>query len=188
MKFSDGFWMNKQGYDVNYATQIYEIKTTENSITVFATNQWIGNRGMTLGGPVLEITFTSTLANSIKVTIEHYKGAVKKGPYFNLYEDKSFKPVITEKEGYWELLSDKTSVRIAKAGSGWDVKYFYEDKLLTKEGWRTTSYIEEQQWLTNYRMQGAPAERFYAHQQTDCPARIREMLNISVGENIYGFG
>ena len=64
MKYSDGFWMNKSGYDVNYATQIYEVKATDNSITVYATNQWIGNRGMTLGGPVLEITFTSTLADS----------------------------------------------------------------------------------------------------------------------------
>ena len=77
MKYSDGFWMNKSGYDVNYATQIYEVKATDNSITVYATNQWIGNRGMTLGGPVLEITFTSTLADSIKVTIESASVDVK---------------------------------------------------------------------------------------------------------------
>ena len=188
MKYSDGFWMNKSGYDVNYATQIYEVKATDNSITVYATNQWIGNRGMTLGGPVLEITFTSTLADSIKVTIEHYKGAVKKGPDFTLYEDTNFKPVINEKDEYWELVSNKTSVRIGKAGGAWDIKYFYDGKLLTKEGWRTTSYIEEQPWLTDYRMEGTKAERFYAHASTDEPARIREMLNISVGENIYGFG
>ena len=55
--------MNKSGYDVNYATHIYEVKATDNSITVYATNQWIGNRGMTLGGPVLEITFTSKLVD-----------------------------------------------------------------------------------------------------------------------------
>lgn len=188
MKYSDGFWMNKSGYDVNYATQIYEVKATDNSITVYATNQWIGNRGMTLGGPVLEITFTSTLADSIKVTIEHYKGTVKKGPDFTLYEDTNFKPVINEKDEYWELVSNKTSVRIGKAGGAWDIKYFYDGKLLTKEGWRTTSYIEEQPWLTDYRMEGTKAERFYAHASTDEPARIREMLNISVGENIYGFG
>ena len=173
--------MNKSGYDVNYATQIYEVKATDNSITVYATNQWIGNRGMTLGGPVLEITFTSTLADSIKVTIEHYKGAVKKGPDFTLYEDANFKPVINEKDEYWELVSNKTSVRIGKAGGAWDIKYFYDGKLLTKEGWRTTSYIEEQPWLTDYRMEGTKAERFYAHASTDEPARIREMLNISVG-------
>ncbi|MDE7233758.1 MAG: alpha-xylosidase, partial [Ruminiclostridium sp.] len=87
MKFADGFWLNKPGYSVNYATQSYEITSDERSVTVLSTNQWIGNRGMTLGGPTLEIRFTSTLENSIKVTIDHYKGTLKKGPAFELYED-----------------------------------------------------------------------------------------------------
>ena len=69
MKYADGLWLNKPGYGVNYATQMYEVTADETSINVLATNQWIGNRGMTLGGPVLEITFTSTLENTIKVYI-----------------------------------------------------------------------------------------------------------------------
>ena len=56
MKYADGLWLNKPGYGVNYATQIYEVTADEKSVNVLATNQWIGNRGMTLGGPVLEIT------------------------------------------------------------------------------------------------------------------------------------
>ena len=71
MKISDGFWLNKPGYNVNYATQMYEIEADENSITVYATNQWIANRGMTLGGPMITVRFTSTLKDSIKVTVEH---------------------------------------------------------------------------------------------------------------------
>ena len=85
MKFSDGFWLNKPGYNVNFATQAYEITADEKSVTVFATASWIQNRGMTLGGPCLEITFTSTLENSIKVTVDHYKGQERKGPSFELY-------------------------------------------------------------------------------------------------------
>ena len=30
MKFADGFWLNQKGYDVNYASQAYEIKTGKN--------------------------------------------------------------------------------------------------------------------------------------------------------------
>ena len=107
MKFSDGFWLNKPGYSVNYATQAYEITADDKSVTVFATNQWIQNRGMTLGGPALEITFTSTLENSIKVTVDHYKGQVRKGPFFELYEDSSFKPVINKLEngGYVAIVT-----------------------------------------------------------------------------------
>lgn len=188
MKFSDGFWLNKPGYDVNYATQAYEITTTENSITVLATNQWIGNRGMTLGGPTLEITFTSTLENSIKVTIEHFKGRLVKEPHFELFEDAAFKPVINKTENGYELISGKTSVKIGGEGGAWDVQYFYNGKLLTKEGWRTTSYIKEAEWLTNNRITGMQGANFYAKSDTDESAYMREMLNISVGENIYGFG
>ena len=88
MKYADGLWLNKPGYGVNYATQMYEVTADETSVNVLATNQWIGNRGMTLGGPVLEITFTSTLENTIKVSIDHYKGRVHKSPDFQLNEDK----------------------------------------------------------------------------------------------------
>lgn len=57
MKVSDGFWLHKSGYQVGCATQMYDILTDENSITVFAATQWIANRGMTLGGPLLTIRF-----------------------------------------------------------------------------------------------------------------------------------
>ena len=113
MKISDGFWLNKPGYNVNYATQMYTVEADENSVTVYAANQWIGNRGMTLGGPMLTIRFSSVLENSIKVTIDHFKGTVKKDPSFTLYEDKSFKPMIKKDEnGGYELISGKTPTRL----------------------------------------------------------------------------
>ena len=118
MKYADGLWLNKPGYGVNYATQMYEVTADETSINVLATNQWIGNRGMTLGGPVLEITFTSTLENTIKVSIDHYKGRVHKSPDFQLNEDKSFRPVIKETDGAYELISGNTKVVVAKGGAG----------------------------------------------------------------------
>lgn len=188
MKFSDGFWLNKPGYQVDYATQIYEVTHDENRIMVISTNQFISHRGQTLGGPVLEISFTSTLPNVIKTNVVHYKGACEKGPFFELYEDKGFTPVITETDEYVELKSAETSVRVAKHG-GWDVKYFYKDKLLTKEGWRTTSYIEEQAWVTENRKRSWDGANFYAqNERDDVSSYVRAMLNISVGESIYGFG
>ena len=122
MKVSDGFWLNQPGYNVNYATQIYNVEADDTSVTVHATNQWIANRGMTLGGPVLTVRFTSTLENSIKVTIEHFKGALKKAPSFELYEDSSFKPIIRRlPDGGYELVSGKTSVRIGGEKTSWNI-------------------------------------------------------------------
>lgn len=188
MKFSDGFWLNKPGYNVNYATQMYEIDADDRSITVYATNQWIGNRGMTLGGPMLTVKFTSTLENSIKVSIDHFTGVVKKDPSFTLYENADFKPEVKQTENGYELISGKTKVKVGHQGSGWEISYWYEDSLLTKEGWRTTSLVEEEEWLTNKRLAAKSGERFYSDSDSEESTYIREMLNISVGEYIYGFG
>ncbi|MBR5164804.1 MAG: alpha-xylosidase [Ruminococcus sp.] len=189
MKVSDGFWLNKPGYSVNYATQMYTIEADETSVTVYATNQWIGNRGMTLGGPMLTVRYTSTLENSIKVTIEHFKGALRKAPSFELSEDNSFKPVVRKTDdGGYELISGKTSVRIGTEKSGWNISYRYDGRLLTKQGWRTTSLVEEEEWLRSNKTASEQGSRFFAQSDSGDCSHIREMLGLSVGEYIYGFG
>jgi hypothetical protein len=189
MKISDGFWLNKPGYNVNYATQMYEIESDDNSITVYAVCQWISNRGMTLGGPMLTVRFTSTLKNSIKVTIEHFSGTLEKTPSFHLYEDNSFKPVVRQDEnGYRELISGMTKVKVGSQGSGWGVSFWYGDRLLTKNGWHTTCIIEEDDWIHDRKTAAQSGLSFFSKSDNGDKNYIREMLNISVGEYIYGFG
>ena len=189
MKVSDGFWMNKTGYNVHWASQIYETETDGRSVTVYATPYHVSNRGMTLGGPVLTVTFTSTLENSIKVSIEHFSGAVRRKPSFALNGDKGFRPVIKSLEGGgFELISGRTSVRIGCAKEEWDISYYFGEKLLTKSGWRTTSVIEEEPWHRKQTEAEQVGERFFARSDSGESVFIREMLGLSVGEYIYGFG
>ncbi len=187
MKFSDGYWLTQPGYDLFYASVPYEIHVAEHSIHVLATKNLAG-RGDTLGGPVLDVYFSSGLENTIKVKVEHYRGIKKKGPDFQLYEDASFAPTTVETDEYAELISGKTRVRIHK-GNAWLVEYFYEDRLLTKEGWRSTSYIAEDPYHTDARMlKQKNFNRFFAFDQDEATAYTRGQLNLSVGESIYGFG
>lgn len=185
MKVSDGFWLNKNGYEVNWAAQIYETEADDCSVTVYAVTQWVSNKGMTLGGPMLTVRFTSTLENSIKVSISHFSGYTKKEPSFPICEDGEFRPVIKKHRDGYELISGDTSVKIGKEKRAWEISYYYKKKLLTKSGWRTTSIITEEDWHKESRRGG---ERFYAQSDNGGSTYIREMLNISVGEYIYGFG
>ena len=135
------------------------------------------------------MTFTSTLENSIKVTIDHYKGQIRRGPAFELNEDPDFKPTVNKLDnGGYELISGRTKVVIGAVKDSWNIKYYYGDKLLTKQGWRTTSYIEETGQRTDSRMLAKRGENFYADSETSDNAFMRDMFNIAVGENIYGFG
>lgn len=186
MKFSDGFWLNKRGYEVSYASQAYEIKTGENFINVLAPSNYIQNRGMTLGGPVLDVTFSSTQKDVIKVTVDHYKGGLDNMPRFELYEDQGYTPEIKEYGEYWELVSGGTKVRIGKWN--WNIQYFYKDKKLTGGSWRATTVINENQFRVSSRLAFTQDDTFWDYPQDKRNSYIREQLTLSVGENIYGFG
>lgn len=186
MKFSDGFWLNRKGFDVNYASQAYEVTPGKNSINVLATTTYIQNRGMTLGGPVLEITYSCTQKNVIKVTIDHYKGTLKNTPKFELNEDQGFVPEIVEGDDYWELIAGDTKVRIGKFS--WSVQYSYKDKKLTGGAWRATSIINESQFKVSARMDETQDDTFWSYPRDARSTYLREQLTLSVGECIYGFG
>ena len=183
MKFSDGYWINQKGYEVSYATEVYDIISRDaNSITILATPTKIYNRGMTLGGPNLEITYSSFAENIIGVRIVHYSGGAKNSPEFELNRDQGYTPKIDVTDSVITLKSGRTSVVIGR-GDGWNVDFYDGGRKLTGCGWRSTSYI------INDRVAAAPDHnpRFF-EPVSDNPAYLREQLSLGVGECIYGFG
>ena len=186
MKFADGFWLNKQGYNVKYNSQAYEITPVKNGINVYATTQYIQNRGMTLGGPCLDITFTSTQKDVIKVSVDHYKGTLKNQPKFELEEDQGYTPEIVEKDDSWELISGDTRLVIAK--NTWSFTYYYKDKRLTGGAWRSTGIIEESKFLVENRMDSTVDDTFWSYPRDRRSTYIREQLTMNVGDYYYGFG
>ncbi|MGN0642943.1 MAG: alpha-xylosidase [Huintestinicola sp.] len=186
MKFADGFWLNQKGYDVNYASQAYEIKPIENGLNVLATTQYIQNRGMTLGGPVFEINLTSTQKDVIKVSIDHFKGGLGNAPKFELNEDQGFTPEVKENEDSWELISGDTRVVIGKYS--WNVQYYYKDKKLTGGAWRATTIIQESKFKVSARLNASQDDTFWSYPRDKRSTYLREQLVMSVGECMYGFG
>ena len=187
MKFSDGFWLNQRGFNVNYAVMAYEITTTPNSITVFATSSAIYNRAMTLGGVTFEITYKSTAPDVIKVSVVHHKGTLKNAPKFELNEDQGYIPEIKTGEDFAEMTSGSTKVRIKK-GFDWDVEFSYKGKRLTGGAWRATSYIEENQFRADNRINSMRDDSFWSYPADEHNTYIREQLTLGIGECIYGFG
>ena len=187
MKFADGFWLNRRGLTVDYAVQPFDIQITENAVRVLAASQKIFNRGMTLGGVTLEIVYTSTMENTIKVHIVHHKGAVNREPKFELHEDPAFRPVITETADAVTLTSGKTAVTVSK-GAEWKVSFSYNGKHLTGCGWRSASYIQENAFTAENRRRSSMDDTFWSLPADTQSAYVREQLTLSVGEYVYGFG
>lgn len=184
MIFNDGLWLKKKGYDISYATEAYEVlRRDEHSVTLLATPSKIYNRGMTLGGPNLEVTFFSYLENVIGVRVVHYAGArLRQG--FELARDDGFAPEITVDDNAATLVSGRTSVRISR--DGWRVEFFDNagiPRKLTSSGARSLSYIVNDMPPTGR----AVVPRFF-DKPDDAPAYIQEKLSLGVGECVYGFG
>lgn len=186
MKFADGFWLNQKGYDVNYASQAYEVKTGKNFINVLATTNYIQNRGMTLGGPVFDITYSCTQKDVIKVSITHYDGAIDNAPEFELNEDQGFTPEIIDGSDYVELVAGNTKVHISKYA--WNVQFYYKDKKLTGGAWRATTIVNESKFKVSARMDSTQDDTFWSYPRDSRNTYLREQLTLSVGECIYGFG
>ncbi len=195
-------WLNQRGYEVSYASQAYEAITDTNSVTIIATPNPIWNRGMTLGGENLEITYSSKAKDVIKVTIRHFKGDYDlHEPKFELNEDLGYTPTINrhyvkdengnDLEDSIELISGDTKVVICfgqTRGRNWDVKYYYKDKLLTGGGWRATSYVKESQFRADARLNLQKDDPFWVYPADPHTTYVREQLTLSTSEYIYGFG
>ncbi len=184
MKFADGFWLNQRGYEVNYANQAFEIEPIENGFLVVATPYVVYNRAMMLGSANLEIAYTSTQENCIKVNITHHKGYVDNGPHFVLNEG-NYKPQVTITDDEAVLVSGDTKLVVSK--KTWSVQYYYKDKKLTGGAWRSTGVVFENNFKKQARLQTQLDDRFWAHQDPKT-TYIREQFDTSVGEYFYGFG
>ncbi|MCL2069040.1 MAG: alpha-xylosidase, partial [Oscillospiraceae bacterium] len=187
MKFMNGYWLPASGTKLHYAAQAYEVTTTPHSITVLAATDVIRHRGMTLNSTNLEITYSSTAENIIKVHIVHFKGGVDKSPKFELNEDQGFMPVVTNGDETAELISGKTKVTIRK-GEVWNVDFYFGDKRITGGGWRSTGYVKQEAYKTDQHMRAKTGDYFFDPPANETGAYILDRLDLGVGECIYGFG
>ncbi len=186
MKFADGFWLNKRGYEVNYANQAYEVTPSENGFTILATPWVVRQRYETLGGANLEIRYSSTQENCIRVTITHHKGFVDNAPHFPLNEDCGYKPAveITDKEAV--LISGDTKLVVSR--ENWSFTYYYKGKRLTGGAWRSTGVVFESAYVKEAALHTQLDETFWSYPADLRRTYIREQLDTSVGEYFYGFG
>lgn len=165
MKFTDGYWLTREGYCISNPTDVREVRTDNGKVTVFAACKQVRHRGDTLGGPLLTVEYSSPQPGIICVKVWHYKGRAVKGPEFKLNVDKSLRVRIKDGDEQVTLTSGGLSAVIHK-GVRWAVDFLYNGKPMTGCGSRSTGYItsdKNEAWM-------------------------REQLNLGVGEYVYGLG
>ncbi|WP_027093743.1 alpha-xylosidase [Cohnella thermotolerans] len=166
MKFSDGYWMTKPGYEILSPYEIHDVRVGANAITVFATHRHLEHRGNTLNEPLMTMEFSSPMKDVIKAKFYHHKGQKRSGPSSFPLLVQGHAPVeVVNNDDFVSLTSGDTTVTITKRHPV-RITYTYKGRTLTGSGTRQTAYIKA----------------------ADGNHHFREQLNLAVGETVYGLG
>ena len=106
MKFTDGYWRNRNDFNIYNVAEVYDIKIENDALSLLCPHFNIQNRGQTLCGPLLNITLSSPMENIISVKIEHYKGLIDKGPNYNLNKTTAYKATVKQ-------INDEYTIKVA---------------------------------------------------------------------------
>ncbi|MDR2597126.1 MAG: alpha-xylosidase [Treponema sp.] len=165
MKFTDGYWLIKEGIQAHFAACPAEIEQQGDELVVYAPEKPIRHRGDTLNMQLLTVRYSSPIKNVIRVRISHFEGGLDNRPNFPLEYDPSFKPSIRIQEKEAVLESGDLSVSVER-GDRWNITFIGGGKPITKNLSRSAGYI-----LNNTKQ-----------------PYIKDELSLSVGELVYGLG
>ena len=165
MKYSNGGWLVKDGFEVDYPAHVYASKKEEDQLTLYAPFRYIGDKGATLDGGMMTVELTSPHEDVIGVKLYHHKGGVNPGPDFEINQQKP-KVTIEDNEKQAEFTSGSLTAKIQKNPS-YEISFEKDGEVLTSSKPRGQAYVKDHNINQTY---------------------ISEQLTIDVGEMIYGFG
>ena len=165
MKFLNGGWLVKDGFDVKYAANVYTANVEPKKLTLFCPfGVPIHHPGQTLDGGILTIEVTSPREDIITTRLINFRKSREHCPQFALNESDP-DVAIVEDDDKWSFTSGKLTLEIAK-GETIDFKYLYDGKVIAHSGWRAKALVTDDQGLLH----------------------VSEQLDLGVGEKIYGLG
>ncbi|MDO3410779.1 alpha-xylosidase [Saccharibacillus sp. CPCC 101409] len=165
MKFTDGYWMVREGYNLQNPVDIRDVVQKDDSFTVYAATKKVEKKGDTLNATLLKATYSSPMPNVIKVRLNRHAGGVKKTPEFELYGSET-NVHITHTDDLLALQSGELKVSIKK-NTGFATEFHYGDRRLTGSAFKRAAHIEAKAEGKTY---------------------FREQLDLGMGEYVYGLG
>lgn len=203
MKFTNGYWMIRDGVDALYAREAYELAAdaTTESLNVLAPTSVVRGRYDTLNLPTFNVDITTPAEGVIRVCAEHWQGATEY-PGFPLNADepgnRDYVTVQANGNGDGEvgvngadvtLTTGGLTVKVVK-GAPWNLTFIGEDgKVLTESAGKSLGRFK---LGAESNVTAQPVSEFgvtmdgSARDESDVFIAIQ--LHLSAGEDVYGLG
>ncbi|ORT60027.1 alpha-xylosidase [Streptomyces sp. CB03238] len=165
MKFTDGFWLMRDGVHASYATEVRDLHVSDDHVTAYAAVRHVEHRGHTLNSPLITVECFSPAEGVIGVRTTHHAGKAHRGPDFALRS--GLHAAKTRRDGsVTELTSGPLTVRLDREGP-WGLTF------LDADGRRLT---------------GVEAKGTAFATTADGAHHMVAQLSLGVGEYVYGLG
>ena len=203
MKFTNGYWMIRDGVDALYAREAYELAAdaTTESLNVLAPTSVVRGRYDTLNLPTFNVDITTPAEGVIRVRAEHWQGATEY-PGFPLNADepgnRDYVTVQANGDGDGEVGVNGADVTLTTGGltakvvkgTPWNLTFIGEDgKVLTESAGKSLGRFK---LGAESNVTAQPVGEFgvtmdgSARDESDVFIAIQ--LHLSVGEDVYGLG
>ena len=133
MKFSDGYWLVREGFTVQHPAQAHQISADATSLSVLAPTGVISSRADTLNRSAATVTLSSPAPDIIRVRIEHHVGHRDVGPNFVLPGATDPEVAIEITDATATLTSGELSARVHR-GQAWRLEFTAAGSVLTSSG------------------------------------------------------
>lgn len=166
MKFTNGYWLYRDEYQVDFATDLYEGELRDGALKLLVASKPIHGRGDILNIAALTVEVTSPMENVIRVAVTHHKGRVDAQPALPL-ETEPVAPTLSQSDGRFALQSGELTAETSRSGEPWCLRFHAQGRPLTQTGFRAMAHVCEK--------------------HTGAPYMI-EQLDLAPGETVYGLG
>ncbi len=163
MRFTNGFWLLREGVRAYYGKTAHRVDRTESGLTIFSPSKVIADRGDTLNIPLITTRLHSPMKNIIGMKVTHHEGGIDRGPHFELVTDGS-QLQVNQSAGTYVATSGDLSASITQ-GESFHLAINADGKELTRV-----------------------ADKGIAWMDHNGDSYINIQLNLAVGELIYGLG
>jgi alpha-D-xyloside xylohydrolase len=165
MKFTDGYWMMRDGVHVSHPVEFLDASADLGTLTLYASVKHVELRDDMTKEPLAVVTYTCTapLPDVIGITITHFAGEVRKTPCFSLQGDGA--GAVCDDGETVSLTSGALSMRVSRDGD-WGVEFCGDGRPLTTSGSKATALISTD----------------------DGGHYIREQLGLAADHVVYGLG
>ncbi|AEB07818.1 glycoside hydrolase family 31 [Coriobacterium glomerans PW2] len=165
MKFTNGYWLARDGIEISSPQEVYDFDVTDQSVTVFAPYRHIKVRGDTLNLGMSTIHVTSPQENVLAVKLVHFD-QLPKAPCFNINDQhRSLDTSVSDTE--MTISAGELTARLPLGKRDFKIEFTANDRVLTASEY------------------GAQAE---ICDRNDRKHYMREQLSLNIGALVYGLG